>query len=534
MKWKILASALTAGLVLLGPWGSQPHGRADATEAPTSVPQACDENPPEGYTQSITGIVDGDPLVLKVSTRFAGAVESLTWRGKEFINTWDHGREISYAWGLDGYSECLNPTEPGTANDYQSLTSSSRLLRACRMGANKLTTTTQLAYWLAPGQSGFCAGGVTTAVNDSVLSDNILEKTMEIGYQGIENVIAFTAAVTLPESHSTNGLEIPTAYLTYEFNDYWTYAPLSGELTKPQTQTIHQPWSFDYFGNLPPILSTQDGMYAMGAYSADPIEGYGIYATDVANPRDRTNKWNIVRWEQPAPAKTYTYRSFVIVGTLAQVQAGMDALFKLHPVDVNPPTGYIDVATCDEIAGWAWDPKTPNQPIDVEFYALNDDDSETLLTRVQANSHRGDLVTALGDNGNHGFNFPAADIIHDNRRVVLEASAVNSNPILPNRKLFGSGQAVECPQFGPPPEPTLTLVPSSEPTLALPSPAGSTLTPTPVLAEPTPSKPGGALPCAGAALPFAFGIAAGIRRRRLSRFRRPLGGRRSTTRKETL
>jgi hypothetical protein len=80
---------------------------------PAPQAQACDENPPPGYTKTIRGLVDGDELTLTVSSRFGGAVESVLWRGKEFINTWDHGREISYAWGMDDYGECLNPTEPG-------------------------------------------------------------------------------------------------------------------------------------------------------------------------------------------------------------------------------------------------------------------------------------------------------------------------------------------------------------------------------------------------------------------------------------
>ena len=44
-------------------------------------------------------------------------LNSLTWRGKEFVNDYDHGREISYAWAFDGYGECFNPTEPGAARD---------------------------------------------------------------------------------------------------------------------------------------------------------------------------------------------------------------------------------------------------------------------------------------------------------------------------------------------------------------------------------------------------------------------------------
>ena len=80
-------------------------------------PEGCTSNPSSSYTETISGIVKGDPLELRITGRFAGAIDSLTWRGKEFINNWDHGREIAYAWGMNDLGECLNPTEPGSAND---------------------------------------------------------------------------------------------------------------------------------------------------------------------------------------------------------------------------------------------------------------------------------------------------------------------------------------------------------------------------------------------------------------------------------
>jgi len=417
--------------------------------------QACDENPPVGYTRSIKALVDGDELTLTVSSRFGGAVESLTWRGKEFINVWDHGRQISYAWHMNGYGECFNPTEPGSASDYQRLDSSSRLLSVCNGAGNTLTTKSQPAYWLAPDQSGFCSGGVETAVNDSVRSEHQLEKTIEIGYRGLDNVIAFTAVVTLPEDYQFNQLEIPTGYLTYEFKRYSFYNPTTGALTQAESDSdiVSAPWSYAKTGTLPTILSTQDGKYAMGAYTDEPILYYGIYGTDASDPRDCTNKWPMVIREELAPAGTYTCRSFVIVGTLEEVQRSMTELYHMHPVDFDPPTSFIDVANCREIAGWAWDPKTPDQPIDVEFYALSGDGSETLLGRVTASNARADLVTVLGDNGEHGYSLPTSTLIHDHRRIVLVAYAINSEPGLPSRILNGSGKAIECPEFGPPDEP---------------------------------------------------------------------------------
>jgi hypothetical protein len=172
----------------------------------------------------------------------------------------------------------------------------------------------------------------------------------------------------------------------------------------------------------------------------------------------------------------------------------MSELYRLHPVDFNPPTGYIDVVNCSEIAGWAWDPKTPDQPIDVEFFAVESDGTENLLGRVTASNPRQDLVTALGDNGEHGYAFPASNLVDDNRRVVLKAYAINSVASLPARPLISSHPALECPQFGPP-------APTTEPKTA-PSESAPVTSP--------------GVPCLGGMLPAVMVIGLGFNLRRSS------------------
>ena len=43
------------------------------------------------------------PLAVGVSSRTAGAIDSLTWGGTQFINARDHGRELQSAAAFDGY-----------------------------------------------------------------------------------------------------------------------------------------------------------------------------------------------------------------------------------------------------------------------------------------------------------------------------------------------------------------------------------------------------------------------------------------------
>jgi hypothetical protein len=506
---------LTAAAALIFLYLSAPltQSNNEITVAQAASPRgfqvpACEANPDDAFRQQISGMVDGDELVLTVSARFGGAVESLTWRGKEFINIFDHGRQISYAWQMDGYGECFNPTEPGSASDLFSLSSTSELLEVCQLSSNALTTKVLPAYWLAPGETGFCDRG-TTAYNDTLVSNQTLFKTIEIGYAGLENVIAFTAEITLPDDYSFLQMEIPTGYLTYEFTNYWRYDPATGELIKPESEPLIAPWSFVNVSQLPPILATEDGQFAMGAFSPENITAYEILRYDVPNPDDSTNKWNIVLHEQSAPAGTYIYQSFVVVGTLEQVAAGLGQLFEQSGFDPAPPEGFVDLASCEVIDGWAWDPKTPDQPIEVEIRRLNEDGTETALARVTADRYREDLASALGDNGRHGFSLPTGEALQDGSRQFIRAYALNTNPALDARPLIPPVIELECPQYEPaaPPEPT-----EAPPPTAVDVPPA-----TEAVGAGDPEGAGPALPCLGNALPLAAGLVffAARRRRKL-------------------
>ena len=392
----------------------------------------------------ITGLVDGDLLTIRVSDRFAGAVGSLTWRGKEFINIYDHGRQISYAWSYDYKGECLNPTEPGSSRDLFKQTSTSDLLQLCSSGPNQVTTLTQLAYWLAPGETGFCDSGTVSAVNTETLSAARLQKSITIGYGGIENVIAFDAVVTIAEDHSFFQAEIPTGYLTSDFTDYWRFDVTNNVLIRAEAEPLVAPWDFISTGTLPPILSTPDGAFAMGAYTAEDVVSYQILSYKVANPSDHTNKWNIVVQESPAPAGEYQYTTFAIVGTLDEVQAAMLELFALHPTDVAPPEGYIDVADCDYIAGWAWDRKAPDQPVTVEVFSVRPDGEADLLGEVLADVYRVDLEDALGNNGRHGFEFPTRRFFPEGEDFTVRVEAVNTIAGLSNAVLIPAERHVIC------------------------------------------------------------------------------------------
>src|SRR5208283_1113997 len=66
----------------------------------------------------------------------------------------------------------------------------------------------------------------------------------------------------------------------------------------------------------------------------------------------------------------------------------------------SSPGGYLDTASCNLIAGWAWDPTQPDTAINVDIY-----DGSTKLATVAANTFRADLLAAGIGNGYYGYNY---------------------------------------------------------------------------------------------------------------------------------
>src|SRR5215469_17234001 len=137
--------------------------------------------PPDGNAQIRAGKSDSE-IVITTTRRLAGAIASLQWHGREFINTTDHGRELQSACSFDNSpsagAETFNPTEAGSRDDSAGPNSTSRLLEITASG-NHLRTRTLMAFWLAPGERS--EGQL--ARNTNTLSNYVLTKDITIGFQ---------------------------------------------------------------------------------------------------------------------------------------------------------------------------------------------------------------------------------------------------------------------------------------------------------------------------------------------------------------
>lgn len=280
---------------------------------------------PPGFAQ-VRGPAGGSEIVLTATPRLAGVIHSLTWGGREFIDSHDHGRQLQSAASFDGarpgefWPECFNPTEAGGRRDGTGPTSTSRLL-ALSATASTLDTRTRMAFWLPPGERSFGR----PALNAVPLSDHVLRKRVTVGLPGEPHAIDYRVWFTVPtgERHTLAQFEVLTGYMPPAFGRFETFDPATGELAPLSDGPGEQP--------LPVVVSTTDSQHALGAVLTDPLPpgqtgpGYGRFRFAA----ERVVKWNVVvRVRNPAgvPAGDYPFRVVLAVGTRADVRRTLAAL----------------------------------------------------------------------------------------------------------------------------------------------------------------------------------------------------------------
>jgi len=265
--------------------------------------------------QAASTLTSATGITLKTCDYDAGAICSLTWKGKQFINDLDHGRQLQSASSFDGKGEAFNPTEAGASfltDRYTPHASSSKLLSS-QVINGVLTTVNHPAFW--------------NPVNGQKTSNHTFSKSVQFGFPAsdktviLPNVLQYETSFTIPseESHQSATFEVLTGYMPKDFSQFWTFDVKHGATMaiplndNPGEQSI------------PVIFSTVDQQYAMGIYSPDtpqpayPDAGYGRWRfTD-------TVKWNNV-YRINNPVGTYHFKSYVVVGTLVEVMTSMKQL----------------------------------------------------------------------------------------------------------------------------------------------------------------------------------------------------------------
>lgn len=270
--------------------------------------------------------------VIQVEYRNAGAITSLTWNGKQFVDSHDKGRLIQFAAFLNLAGECLNPTEAGAGVNPPNTTSS--VLLDFRAGNEFIYTKINPAFWLTPSQAASTCG--STPHNTTTTWAGTFEKT--ISWSG--QVFTFDEKVTAPASLTSMVAET-TGYLAGDMTNSWAYDPirnLISPIVRYQTTSITWAVFKEAYSFLPVIMSTPDGAYAMGVYQP-PISGfnsgnadYRVYSfQNFTDGQPDSVKWSSDRVLGGSPAGSYSFRTYFVVGTLADVQGLLAGLASTYP-----------------------------------------------------------------------------------------------------------------------------------------------------------------------------------------------------------
>lgn len=289
---------------------------------------------PSGNT-SIRAKAGPSDIVITTTTRLAGAVDSLRWNGKEFIDSADHGRQLQSASSFDlgrpgpFWAECYNPTEAGSRRDGAGEKSTSNL-EFIKAAENALLTRSTMAFWLNAEEKS----SGRPALNTVALSNHRLEKNVRIGMTGLPHAIDYRVTFNVPsgERHTMGQFEALTGYMPAEFSRFLTWDPATGNTSPLDDGPGEQ--------RLPLVFTVPGETHAMGIYTPEiPVVPKG--SPPFGKPTygrfrfqdEKVVKWNCVfRVRDPSgiSAGDYSLRMFVAVGSLADVRETFATLERRH------------------------------------------------------------------------------------------------------------------------------------------------------------------------------------------------------------
>ena len=269
-------------------------------------------------------------MYMSCSQRTGGAVDSLVWNNKEFINNWDHGRQLQSAMTVQDYGECWNPTEAGGRSDGIEKETKS-ILKTIHAGGNVLNTTSHPAYWVrgddttSISSGEFCPAG-QASYNSGDTHPYDFKKSVTLGCFSLDNCIQFDLTAELgdgPDMPPFTGwakLEAPCAYLNSDFTKVSYLDSATGYLESGDGATqINNEQLI--------IIHTEDEQHALGVVTKPRLPtssgtpGLQYAYVDHSNEYyDRsTYKWSVVIREDLKSGDVFEVTSYLCVGSVDMV-----------------------------------------------------------------------------------------------------------------------------------------------------------------------------------------------------------------------
>ncbi len=341
--------------------------------------------------------ISGGGIVMRSSADVAGDIVSCIWNGKEFLAGYNN---ISGGpWGV--------PPHP-----YTQSWSYIGILQGLFASGNHLATQQIMRY----------------QTND--LSNDICNKDITIGFIGIDRIIDYYSMITLGEAHPPgsmgdiqwNACILEQLYWggTGDFHNFYTYNPANKSLVGVPAS------GGGYF--LPVIMATNDGNYAVGIYTLNPFE-------------DSNSKWSNVLLHNPDPPGVpgnnptacptwwsrvamgpgqYTFRNFICIGTLAEVQPYIDALH-LHFGGNKVTISFTSPTNNQTVSGILNAVTVPSSNVvSIKYYV-----DDVFLTSEETAPYGFSLDTTLYVDGSHTLKAIAYDVGGNTGETSVTVSFLN-------------------------------------------------------------------------------------------------------------
>jgi hypothetical protein len=140
------------------------------------------------------------------------------------------------------------------------------------------------------------------------------------------------------------------------------------------------------------------------------VDEFGVLTPDGSEEGAmRTRAVSVVTW-------SLVLTSFLPLGCCSKQSketAGWLAAAQASPAK---KVGVFDGADCQNIRGWAWNPKRPDEAVKVDLY-----DGDKLITTVTADDYRKDLEDVGLGNGKHAFEMAPPAALNDGTPHAIHA-----------------------------------------------------------------------------------------------------------------
>lgn len=275
-------------------------------------------------------VVGNRVLTITTSSQFAGAVDGVYFNGCNFVNNYDHGRQIQTASWDRGMGEANNPNEAGWHKDRD--VTSSRLL-SLDADSSSIATVVHPAYYLRNGEtSPFSPKEITfpPPAGATFSKDPYFSKKIQVNVNGDPQVFSILTQMHIMTPLTSTIFQPSFVALNrefsafYELGDDFVYKPITYN-KRPTARTR------------PVILSTVDGRYAMGVYSPSLDGTKTVYSGSYydwgnpLNPSNDTANLSVAYCYPSTVQGGITQIVYFVVGKLDDVRPKLQALVKSTP-----------------------------------------------------------------------------------------------------------------------------------------------------------------------------------------------------------